>query len=105
MFKMSKINLTRDGEVKEVSTGFSRSTILLGFLVPFYRGDIKWAVIMLVCTVITSGTSVLVFPWIYNKIYIKNLIKDGYLPADSKAKVELERIKIEIPAAVARTGN
>jgi len=43
------------------------------------RGDWKWFFIMLVVALFTLGLSWFVFPFLYNKIYIKNLVQDGYV--------------------------
>ena len=62
------------GMVKEAKIGFSFTTFFFGPFVPALRGDWKYAGIMLVCAIITSGISTLVFPFVYNKLYIKELL-------------------------------
>ena len=69
------------GMVKEAKIGFSFTTFFFGPFVPALRGDWKYAGIMLVCAIITSGISTLVFPFVYNKLYIKELLMKGFLPA------------------------
>ena len=49
------------GMVKEAKIGFSFTTFFFGAFVPALRGDWKYAGIMLVCAIITSGISTLVF--------------------------------------------
>ena len=51
------------GMVKEAKIGFSFTTFFFGAFVPALRGDWKYAGIMLVCAIITSGISTLVFPF------------------------------------------
>jgi hypothetical protein len=68
------------GHVKEVPTGFSWTTLLFGFFVPLFRGDILWAVIMLIAAACTFGVSALIFPFFYNKVYSDQLFKQGYSP-------------------------
>lgn len=75
-----KINLEKNGILKEAPVGFSWTTFFFGFLPALIRGDIKWGVVMLAGSVFTSGISSLVFPFIYNKLYIKSLIENGYIP-------------------------
>jgi len=65
-------------EIKETPVGFSWSTLFLGVFVPIYRGDWKWAIIMSLSGLITFGVSWIFFPFIYNKLYIKELIHKGY---------------------------
>lgn len=63
---------------KEVKEGFSWSVLFFGIFVPLIRGDWLWFLIMLVAAFVTSGFAWLVFPFIYNKIYINNLMEKGY---------------------------
>ncbi len=65
-------------EIKEAPVGFSWTTLFLGIFVPIYRGDWKWALIMFIAACLTMGISWIVFPFIYNKLYIKELIKKGF---------------------------
>ena len=63
---------------KEAPVGFSCTVALFGFFPPLFRGDWKWAIIMLTAALCTFGLSHLVFVFIYNKLYIKDLIGAGY---------------------------
>ena len=69
------------GMVKEVKVGFSWTNFFFGPFVPALRGDWKYAGIMVICAMITAGISSLVFPFAYNKLYIKDLLMKGFLPA------------------------
>ena len=76
--------------MKECVTGFSWTTFFFGLIVPLVRGDLKWAAILFVlCLVIgipTFGIGGLivntVFAFFYNKIFIRNLMTRGFIPAD-----------------------
>lgn len=78
-----------NGAVKEVKVGFSWTTFFFGFLVPLFRGDLKWAAIMIVLSIalgvptagIGSGVVGIVFSFMYNKFYTKDLLAKGYEPA------------------------
>ena len=93
------VTLKKDSGVhKKVKLGFSWTVLFWSFFVPLSRNDFKWAAIMFVAAFIspklietTNQVSIgpitinivpfsvgLVFAYIYNKIYIKNLLKDGY---------------------------
>jgi hypothetical protein len=80
---------TQSGMVKEVKVGFSWTTLFFGFWPAIFRGDIKWAIIQFIVDLVTLGVAALVWPFIYNKIYIKGLLEKGYAPADETAKSAL----------------
>jgi hypothetical protein len=56
--------------------------LIFFFFPALVRGDIKWGIIQFVVSCLTVGISCLVFPFIYNKIYVRGLLEKGYLPAD-----------------------
>lgn len=75
----------QNGLVKETKAGFSWTTLIFGFFVPLLRGDLKWAIIMLIVNLVVVAVLGPVAPilWIiwaftYNKIYIKDLYEKGY---------------------------
>ena len=74
---------------KSVKVGFSWTTFFFGFLPPLFRGDWKWSLIMLVASSITLGLSNLVFPFFYNKVYIRDLLEKGYKPLDQETRILL----------------
>lgn len=74
-----KVILRNDvGMVKECKVGFSWTTMFFGLFVPLIRGDIKNALIMGVLSLLTFGLSGLIFPFTYNKMYIKGLLMQGF---------------------------
>ena len=85
-----KVILRNDvGMVKECKVGFSwttmffglfvpLTTMFFGLFVPLIRGDIKNALIMGALSLLTFGLSWLVFPFTYNKMYIKGLLMQGF---------------------------
>ena len=66
------------GQVKIVKEGFSWTMLFFGIFVPLYRGDWKWFLIILVANIFTYGWASVVFAFIYNKIYINDLLEKGY---------------------------
>ena len=66
------------GQMKEAPVGFSWTTFFFGFFSALFRGDFKWAIIIFLLALITVGLNGLVFTFIYNKLYIKDLIADGF---------------------------
>lgn len=95
------IRLTKNALIKEVKVGFSWTTFFFGFFPALFRGDIKWASIMFIGSLILGsftygiGTWILwiVFSFMYNKLYIRELIEKGWVPAD---EVSAEIIKNQI---------
>lgn len=71
------------GSIKTVKTGFSWTTLFFGCFPAMFRGDWKWAIIMIIVALLTGGLSWFVFPFFYNKLYIQDLLNKGYKPLDS----------------------
>lgn len=88
------------GAIKEAPVGFSWTTFFFGFFPSLFRGDWKYAVIQFILAMLTMGLSNLVFCFIYNKLYIKDLIGAGF-KAQSIASGDLSyasaKIGMEIP--------
>lgn len=80
-------------QYRNVKVGFSWTTFFFGFFPALFRGDWKWAaigfLISLVVGSITMGFGVIVFDiiwaWVYNKLYTKDLISSGYEPSNQGA--------------------
>ena len=78
------------GLTKSCATGFSWTTFFFGVFVPLVRGDLKWAMILLLlCALVgifTLGIGAIfvgpIFAGFYNKIYIRHLMSNGFVPAD-----------------------
>jgi len=68
----------QSGAMKEAPVGFSWTTFFFGFFPALFRGDWKYAAIQFLISMITMGLSNLVFCFIYNKLYIKDLIGAGF---------------------------
>ena len=93
-------NNPKTGAIKEAPIGFSWTTFFFGFFPALFRGDWKWAIIQFIIAMITMGLSSLVFMFIYNKLYIKDLIGAGF-KAQSIASGDMNnasaKIGMEIP--------
>ena len=75
---MKRMMKNEIGQVKVVKEGFSWTMLFFGIYVPLYRGDWKWFLIILIANIFTYGWASVVFAFIYNKIYINDLLEKGY---------------------------
>ena len=66
------------GQVKVVKEGFSWTMLYFGIFVPLCRGAWNWFLITLIANLFTYGLASVVFAFIYNKIYINDLLEKGY---------------------------
>ena len=85
------------GAIKECPTGFSFTTLCFGFFVPAFRGDVKWAAILLVSCIVAgciyeplSLCVTAFFASMYNKQFIKEQLEKGYEPADEASAAWLQ---------------
>ena len=99
-FTSIMFNNPKTGAIKEAPAGFSWTVFFFGFFPPLFRGDFKWGIIMMMLQVLTLGFSNLVFMFIYNKCYIKDLIGAGF-KAESISKGDIkyvnQKLGIKIP--------
>lgn len=85
-----KIRLTNNsGLIKEADWGFSWKTLFFGLFVPLVRGDLAWFFIGFFLSICTAGIALLVFPFYYNKIYVKKLLVQGFYPLDEESRKTL----------------
>ncbi|MGN7300392.1 DUF2628 domain-containing protein [Ferdinandcohnia sp. SAFN-114] len=105
-----KITLKNQGGLtKTPKLGFSWTTFFFGFIPALIRGDLKWAIIMFILAAV-AGTFTLgfgawipgiIFSFVYNKIYIKDLIEKGYQPANEETRNALAQNGIISSSSVA----
>ncbi|OOR50841.1 hypothetical protein BLX05_17590 [Bacillus pseudomycoides] len=82
------------GQIKQAKLGFSWTVFFFGFFPAIFRGDWKWFLIILIASAFTFGFSNLVFCFIYNKIYINELLSQGYKAADEYSLSALQQKNI-----------
>ncbi|MCI5635577.1 MAG: DUF2628 domain-containing protein [Sarcina ventriculi] len=76
-------------QIKRIKVGFSWTTFFFGCFPALFRGDWKWGLIQIVCAICTFGLSSLLFAFIYNKLYINDLLKSGYIAGDESSELIL----------------
>lgn len=78
---------------KDVKVGFSWTTFFFGFFPALFRGDWKWAAIIILSDIVLGVFTVgfgsividIIWAFMYNKVYTKDLINNGYEPSDQGA--------------------
>tara|TARA_B100001093_G_scaffold500609_1_gene551295 strand:+ start:2076 stop:2378 length:303 start_codon:yes stop_codon:yes gene_type:complete len=84
-------------QIKVAPVGFSWTTLCFGFFPALFRGDMKWGAIQLGLAIVTSGIALFVFPFIYNKIFIKELIAKGFkVDSVSDGNIQLASSKLQM---------
>jgi hypothetical protein len=88
------------GAMRTAPVGFSWTTLFFGPIPALLRGHWVGALVIFILYVVTFGLSGLVFPFIYNKMYIKYLIGEGYkVKSSSQDSGHLSRrLQINLPA-------
>ena len=66
------------GKIREAPIGFSWTVLCFSFFPPLFRNDWKWFAIMLFAFSASGGLSTFVFCFLYNKLYLKDLLEDGF---------------------------
>lgn len=79
------------GLTERTKVGVSWTTLFFGIFPAIFRGDWKWAGIMFILALLTFGFSGFVFMFIYNKLYIKELLMKGFAPSDEASTHILQR--------------
>lgn len=79
----SKITFTNKntGQYKTAPTGFSWTMFFFGIIPALFREDWKWAGIGLLLNLLTFGCGTIILSFFYNKLHIKDLLKNGFLPS------------------------
>lgn len=70
------------GMTKEnVKVGYSWTMLFFSVFVPLFRGDWKWTIIVLLTGTCTLGLFTFILTFLYNRLYINDLLSHGYVPA------------------------
>lgn len=71
--------------MRDAPVGFSWTTLFFGALPALVRSDWKWGLLQFIAAACTLGLTWFVFPFIYNRLYLKDLIKKGFKVKDAGA--------------------
>lgn len=90
--------------LKSAPVGFSWTTLFFGLFPALFRGHFVGAMIMALLSLVTFGLSWLIFPFIYNRMYINHLIGAGYRVSSTSADPTYlaQRLKLLLPLDEAR---
>lgn len=90
-----------NGNVREAPVGFSWTVFFFGFFPPLFRGHWAGFAILLLAALLTAGLSGLIFMFIYNKMYLKYLISNGYKAKSATADLDFlqQKTGLQIPRA------
>ena len=66
------------GAIKEAPVGFSWTTLFFAGIPALIRGHIGMGVVIIIIGLLTLFWSDVIFAFIYNKMYVKNLIGEGF---------------------------
>ena len=100
----------RTGQIREAPIGFSWTMFLFGPFAPMFRGDWKWALIILIIALIIAGITAGLLGWvpgligafIWNKSYLNRLISDGFQLKATERGTSLDRVDRELGYAARR---
>lgn len=77
-FAVISLENKRSNQLKLAPVGYSWTNLIFGFFVPLLRGDWKWAIVFLLVGIVTWGFGSIITSFFYNKLYVSDLLKDGF---------------------------
>jgi len=83
------------GDQKEAPVGFSWTTCFFGPFPALFRTDWKWFAIQSICAIIIPLSGI-IFMFIYNKLYIKDLIAGGYKVRSIHSTYNLKQLSFKL---------
>lgn len=85
------------GFMKQAPVGFSWTTLIFGPFPAFLRGDVGSGILIAVLYLFTGGIAVIPFAFLYNKMYLKKLMFEGYKVAGAdEATLAMIRAKTSL---------
>ena len=77
-YDVAKLENPRTGHLRKAPLGYSWTTLFFGPFPMLFRGAWKWFFIILITNVITSGLAALVWSFLINRLYLNDLLDDGF---------------------------
>lgn len=85
------------GTVREAPVGFSWTVLFFGFFPPVFRSDWRGFVMIFLFWLFAPVLSNFIFMFIYNRMYLKSLIRDGFQVAGGTTDVDAIQQRTGIP--------
>jgi len=82
------------GYLREAPVGFSWTVLFFGFFPALFRQHWTGFAILFIAALATIGFSNIVFMFIYNRMYIKHLVSDGYKAKSASADLNFIQQKL-----------
>ncbi|AAV90257.1 uncharacterized protein ZMO1_ZMO1633 [Zymomonas mobilis subsp. mobilis ZM4 = ATCC 31821] len=81
-----------NGKIRKAPIGFSWTTFFFGLWPAIFRGSWKYALLMFLTIFPTLGLSTLIWPFIFNRLYLNSLLEDGFRLKIAERGSSVERI-------------
>jgi hypothetical protein len=75
------------GKIRQAPIGISWTTLFFGPFPALLRGHWAGAAIVLIANLLTLGLASIIFMFIYNKMYLKNLLNDGFKASQGSTEI------------------
>ena len=100
----------RTGQIRQAPVGFSWTIFFFGPFAPMFRGDWKWAIILLIFATIAAALSGGFLGWLpgiigafmWNKSYLNRLVADGFQLKATERGSSLDKVDRELGYAARR---
>ena len=79
------IKHTQAGIVKSGYVGYCWTYLILGWIVPVFRGEIGIGVLHLILTLVSFGLFQIIMPFLYNKQFMVRQLTTGYELSDEES--------------------
>lgn len=96
----AEVTLSNGIRTKIAPVGFSWTVFFFAIFPPAFRGDWKWFIIIALLNCISFGFAGMVVAFFYNRIYINELLQEGYVfqttpnLTDEQLKIYLKNVNI-----------
>lgn len=92
----------QSGQMREAPVGFSWTVLFFGFFPALFRSHWVGFAIIALASFATFGLSNLLFMFIYNRMYVKHLISEGFRAKSASA--DLDGLEHKLAMKIPRLG-